>query len=110
MENKMEAYDYTEERRLLGKFGVDSGSVMIGDPCYIDTYWNIEDKNPEAVKKHPFLKDFCMGGVAEILRSKNKGGELSSAVVSTTGYGDGEYKVFATYKDGAVKKLEIEFF
>ena len=51
-----------------------------------------------------------MGGVAEILRSKNKGGELSSAVVSTTGYGDGEYKVFATYKDGAVKKLEIEFF
>jgi hypothetical protein len=110
MENKMKEYDYTEERRLLGRFAVDSGSVMIGDPCYLDTYWNMEEKDPKEVKKYPFLKDFCMSGVSKILRNKNKGGELSSAVVSQTGYGDGEYKVFATYKDGAVKKLEIEFF
>jgi hypothetical protein len=33
-----------------------------------------------------------------------------SAVVSSTGYGDGEYKVYATKKDGCIKKLEIEFF
>jgi len=31
-------------------------------------------------------------------------------VVSSTGYGDGGYDVYATYEDGFVKKLEVVFF
>ena len=28
------------ERVLVGEFGVDSGQVMIGDPCYINSNWS----------------------------------------------------------------------
>jgi hypothetical protein len=101
-----------EKRELLGYFGVDSGQVMITDPCYIEGWWEIQDKNPEQLKKYPHLADYSLQGACKKTLSKKKGGMLGkgSAVVSSTGYGDGEYKVYATKKDGCIKKLEIEFF
>lgn len=29
---------------LIGQIGVDSGQVMIGDPCYINSMWNPEEE------------------------------------------------------------------
>jgi len=32
------------------------------------------------------------------------------AVVAASGYGDGLYDVFATYKGGRIKEIQIKFF
>ena len=141
------------ERVLVGEFGVDSGQVMIGDPCYINSCWS--DKEFENIriyrKKHDpkqtlqFGVDFerydemipghmgkCMnqllqeGIYIEVPRPadnsysyhgactttiKDNFGVLSRglAVVSSTGYGDGGYEVYAYMKEGAVHKLEVIF-
>jgi hypothetical protein len=31
------------ERKLLGRVGVDSGQLMVCDPCYIDSQWRNDD-------------------------------------------------------------------
>lgn len=35
------------EKRLLGVVGVDSGQLMIGDPCYVEENW-VKEKNAKA--------------------------------------------------------------
>jgi hypothetical protein len=32
------------ERKFLGHVGVDSGQLMIIDPCYIDGFWEKNEK------------------------------------------------------------------
>lgn len=151
------------DRVLLGTFGVDSGQVMIGDPCYLNEYQanDFEDnrvylRTKVVAKTKPLLqfkKDFQMytdiipewnksmndliaeglyervkptidnsfsynGACNQTLYNKElQGGTLANglAVVSSTGLGDGEYEVYATYKDAGsfgvrIQKLEIEFF
>jgi len=93
------------EKILLGKFGVDSGQVLIIDPCYLDD-WKDGEVNFD-IKK--FLNDYdecCKNTIDD-----KQGGEISKGgVVSCTGYGDGEYPVYATVEDGRVKELTIKFF
>jgi hypothetical protein len=105
-----------EQWHLIGFFGVDSGQVIITDPCYIkdwkddnDDYmftgpqgedeWGQKVKEHQRNKKYPFT---YLGSCARTL-SKPDGGELTNeyganlAVVSSTMYGDGTYPVYAVY-------------
>lgn len=84
-------------RELVGHIGVDAGLVWLGDPCYI--------------KHHPELaveskwREFC-----ESLRDMKLPQEAYSGILTRTGWGDGEYPVYATKtKDGDIKKIEIVF-
>ena len=148
-----------ESTELLGMFGVDSGQVMIGDPCYLDNFVanNFEDirrhKHKKSGKVLQYGKDFT--SYTEIIPEYKKtmselnsngewielphphakdrsysyrgsamatihgdGGELKGktgapfalSVVSSTGFGDGVYPVYATKEDGRVKELTIKFF
>jgi len=98
-----------ENRKLLGRFGVDSGQVLITDPCYVRDFVNdeMDDKEPN---------EYSYSNCCELSLSKKQGGVLFNSigcevgVVATTGYGDGVYSVYATYKEGRIKKLEIIFF
>jgi len=112
-----------DKRVLLGSFGVDSGQVLICDPCYIDSEW--EKSNERKIGK------FSYGGCCATTLGANEGekpkdgiafgGELlykkghsGAGVVSCTGFGDGCYEVFAVIGDvphwgKRVKKLEIIF-
>jgi len=52
-------------RKLLGKVGVDSGQLMVCDPCYIDSQWQKEGfediriyKDPEREERFQYGKDF----------------------------------------------------
>ena len=100
----------TEVDNLIqaGWFSVDSGQAMVGDPCYLDGWktnegeeWNLEGK----------VGDYSYHG-ASATTIENAYGELArgSAVVFSTGYGDGYYPVYVQMnEDGRVTKVVIDF-
>lgn len=91
-----------------GSFSVDSGQAMVGDPCYLDNWdtnknddWNLEGK----------LNEYSYQGASATTLEGNYG-ELngSSAVVFSTGYGDGLYPVYVKMnEDGRVSMVVIDF-
>jgi hypothetical protein len=97
------------DKVLLGNFAVDSGQVMIGDPCYLDDFKN-DDYKEDGVQN-----DYSYSGVCATTTTKENGGELSVngvslAVVSSTGMGDGVYPVYAIKENGRIKEITIKFF
>jgi hypothetical protein len=78
---------------------------MIVDPCYLGD-WKDDDFKPGP------LNEFTYSGACNTTLSQLGAGQLGSmtAVVASSGYGDGAYPVYATYdSDGTITKLEIEF-
>ena len=96
----------TDTMELVGYIGVDSGQVMIVDPCYLNSYdpqdnaeWDL-DKNKGTFS----YQGFCHKTLSDNV------GQLNLAVVSSTGYGDGSYPVYAeTNEDGRIARLVVEF-
>ena len=93
---------------LAGTFGVDSGQAMVGDPCYLDQWktnvgedWNLEGK----------VGDYSYQGASATTIEGNYGElGISTAVVFSTGYGDGLYPVYVKLNnDGRVSKVVIDF-
>jgi len=143
----------------IGVVGVDSGQLIICDPCYIDDSWkeeefvdyrryrNINTKDELQYLKHfrhyeevipnynktmnqlldtkeweelPRPKpnnEFSYNGVCGKTLSKEGYGQIhynfgnpGLAVAFSSGYGDGEYPVFAEInKDNRIVKITIEF-
>jgi hypothetical protein len=98
----------TKEMTLIGHFAVDSGQAMVGDPCYLDNWdtnrndeWNIEGKQGQ----------YSYHGASATTIANNYGElGMSTAVVFSTGYGDGLYPVYAEMnEDGRVARVVIEF-
>jgi hypothetical protein len=88
-------------RQLIGHVGVDSGQICIMDPCYL--LGEVDHNN--------FYKKCC-----SITCSDKQAGSIpyemgheGLAVVSSSGFGDGLYGVWATFKDNRVSKVEILF-
>ena len=81
---------------LVGHCGVDSGQILLIDPCYVykDEYGSGGDY------------DQC----CQITLSDERAGQTDLGVVTSSGYGDGVYPVYAK-KDahGRVKSVTIEF-
>ena len=100
-------------RNRIGTFGVDSGQVLIGDPCYLRDFDNDDyDGKPDINQ----IGAFSYSGSCNTTRQIESAGTLTgpfgvdAAVVASTGYGDGVYEVFATYTDDKrIAKLEIIF-
>lgn len=93
------------ERKLIGRVAVDSGTVMILDPCQIghgipDLYESMDDFRSECYDKTHRNAD-CAGQ----LINRNR---VSLAVVSSTGTGDGYFPVYALYEHGHFCGLEID--
>jgi hypothetical protein len=90
-----------------GSFAVDSGQAMVGDPCYLDDWdtnkndeWNLEGK----------LNQYSYQGASATTLANSYGALGSSAVVFSTGYGDGLYPVYVQMNDdGRVSKVVIDF-
>lgn len=77
----------------IGSIGVDAGIVWIGDPCYI--------------KKNYFLPwdKFC-----DKLPHDGSAKEFKEGICVPSGYGDGEYNVYARYgRDGVIQGILIDF-
>ena len=88
---------------LIGHIGVDSGQMMLCDPCYIEGLWGDEnDFDHEASSREkPVNTDFSYRGACETTLSKAKAGVLAggTGAVCATGFGDGSYPVYVEYSD-----------
>ena len=96
--------------KLIGKFGVDSGQAMIGDPCYLES-WKAWDDKAEPFDNHTQHKGKYSYLGACNATIENSYGDLGhgSSVVFSTGYGDGVYPVFAEIDDGRIVKIVVDF-
>jgi hypothetical protein len=78
----------------IGHIGVDSGTVMVGDPCYVvpDDLWSDWCKEFEE-KEHQHASEMEPGYFAV-----------------TTAHGDGSYPVEAKYDaNGRVTEIRVKF-
>lgn len=101
------------DTKLIGRVMVDSGQVMVGDPCYLDGFVTHE-ANGFAIdfgkKEGPF--GYSYEGACQATCSPSMAGELGGgkAVASSSGYGDGKYPVYADYdRNGRVVALHVYF-
>ncbi len=77
--------------KLIGHCGVDSGQILLIDPCYV-----YSDK---------FYDECC-----KVTLSEDKAGETTLGVVTSTYSGDGNYPVYATTDEhGGIMSVEIVF-
>ena len=97
----------------IGSFGVDSGQVLITDPCYLDD-WEGNEYNADKIKKaqesgkYPYSYSGACGGAGK--KGAGRIGQGCVGIVASTGHGDGEYPVLALFEKGKVKELKIVFF
>ncbi|MBM3201308.1 MAG: DUF4241 domain-containing protein [Chlamydiae bacterium] len=74
---------------------------------------DLAEEGWEVFEEYPDKGSFSYSGVSSVTSSQNFGeitaAGLATAIVSTSGYGDGNYPVTATIEDGRVVKLEIDF-
>jgi len=93
--------------RLIGHVGVDSGQLIITDPCYLDSWKSDEFDSADAPLNYSY------SGACAATLGKNGGAEIGSGaqgVASRTAYGDGCYPVFQIIgDDGTVEGLFVDF-
>jgi hypothetical protein len=102
------------ETALAGHVMVDSGQVMVGDPCYLKEFVNTDglfmDLDSEGATKPPF--GYSYEGASQASCSGAGHGELGGgmAVAASSGYGDGRYPVYVEKNgEGRVVALHVYF-
>ena len=96
----------TNERQI-GVIGVDAGLCWNGDPCYVvakdssDSFatWGAFCDQLNALESDNGTTQFSY-----------KRGHPGLGVCVSSGYGDGVYPVYATFKDGRVQSVRVVFF
>jgi len=81
--------------KKIGFVSVDSGTLLIGDPCY---WLNNKQYQKEMIKNNFNYRTI-----------KHEKGYKGKGIITSTGYGDGLYEVWAEIKDNRVSKIEINF-
>lgn len=87
----------------IGEVWVDSGQVMIVDPCYLGDWKDdgLVDGKTEGT--------FDYSGACAVTLSVGAGQLDHGAVVSSTLCGDGSYPVYAEMEGNRVRSLTIRF-
>jgi hypothetical protein len=84
--------------KLIGNCPVDSGQIMMVDPCYV-----LADNNTTDEKLNGLYKEICEMTIAE------RAGEFDLGCATSTGWGDGSYPVYAKMDGGRVAEIKIKF-
>lgn len=104
--------------KQIGVVGVDSGQILITDPCYIDSEWVDEQFTPGKSPKNAFSYNACcqktLHTALQAGQLKYLAGHAGVGVVASSGLGDGCYPVYARYEEleGAgtrIVELRIDF-
>ena len=115
-------------RRLIGVVGVDSGQIMVADPCYIEASFPTDEltnvKFDEA-KSHYVNLDGSeirneqlsltydgarLASMSDRFQLYYTLGHAGAAVCVDSGYGDGSYPVYGEFNDeGRCMRLIVEF-
>ena len=98
----------------VGSVMVDSGQVMVGDPCYLDDF----ETNGQLSALHLEKTDckppyaYSYEGASQATCSAESFGEIDGglACAVSSGYGDGTYPVYAEKnREGRVVALHVYF-
>lgn len=87
---------------LIGHVGVDSGQMMVGDPCYLRDWGGYEFTSPPgAAGKHVPTGEYSYDGACTATCSEGGVGVLGDglAAIAPSGFGDGEYGVYVKWSD-----------
>jgi hypothetical protein len=86
------------------KIWTDSGSVWIGDPCYV--------LGDQALHRVGDVRAFWERMLADGYRENHYACPLGEGigVVAQSGYGDGTYTVHVERQHGRVRRVEVVFF
>ena len=85
--------------KLIGHCGVDSGQIVLIDPCYV---WDDDYDMGDTPTGLPYDKACRL--------TLDKGyGELEGGVVTRTAWGDGKYPVYAQMDGNTVTSVTIYF-
>lgn len=98
--------------KLIGHIGVDSGQMMLCDPCYIDSLWQKKERSEDfAASVAGSEGEFNYLGAAQATLSDKRAGilDISTAAVCSTGWGDGLYPVYVTYEGSRISEMRIVF-
>ncbi|MGW6263720.1 DUF4241 domain-containing protein, partial [Streptomyces sp. NPDC055085] len=104
------------EVTYIGEVGVDSGQLMVTDPCYIDQEWQREqfvlvrdeERADDAVYNYSYN-----GACNATLNGSGHGqlayklGHAGAGVVFHTAWGDGGYPVYAEKHDGRIVRVYV---
>lgn len=94
-------------RKLLGRCGVDSGQIMLIDPCYAYDRGDDRTEYFEICGAHDVDCD-CSSHRPDAWHD-GIGGEIKGGVVVGRFGGDGCYPVYANIVNGLVHSVEIVF-
>ena len=108
----------TYETKTVGEIGVDSGQVLLIDPCYIkkNTLGNEEMNYTQNNREVSFLNDptldnkknFYTNVCERTLLGETHGNTMGGFATATT-HGDGTYKVKGIFKDGVLQGFYVNF-
>jgi len=100
----------------IGECGVDSGQLMIVDPCYVKDFRN--DSYTGKKDRDGMAGEFSYSGICGLTIGKEMGGQIKNkigaeiAVAFSSGWGDGVYPVYARIKDfgkdGGKRVIEVK--
>ena len=115
----MNIFNSRKTMELIGKCCVDSGQLLITDPCYATGFINndIKDTNTQDYSYSGCCNATSKkSGAGQLVRKANHGDEKNPKIISfnvgvatSTGHGDGEYPVYALYEDNRVASIIIRF-
>lgn len=104
------------EVAFIGEVAVDSGQLMVTDPCYIDQEWKRERfvvaRDSEATDDSLYNYSYD-GACNSTLNGKGHGqlafplGHAGAGVAFQTAWGDGSYAVFAEKHDGRIVRVYV---
>lgn len=104
---------YTEHGELVGHCGVDSGQIMLTDPCYVKSFKDEMSEGGEFVGDLPEPYPYTYNGASSAtLQGDIGGGQLGMGmgVCVSSGYGDGMYPVYVKHNDeGRITSATIVF-
>jgi hypothetical protein len=101
---------------FIGEVAVDSGQLMVTDPCYVDPEWRREpfsvvgtvDKTKDALFNYSYD-----GACRATLNGEGHGqlafelGHAGAGVAFSTAWGDGMYPVYAEKHDGRIVRVYV---
>ena len=102
----------------IGEVGVDSGQLMVTDPCYVDGEWLPMDESvpPGDGFSEDRIGEYSYNGACSTtLYTEESAGQLyykrghsGAGVVISAGYGDGVYEVLVKRNDeGRIAELRV---
>tara|TARA_R110002020_G_scaffold139187_2_gene309925 strand:+ start:171 stop:536 length:366 start_codon:yes stop_codon:yes gene_type:complete len=104
------------ETKTVGEIGVDSGQVLLIDPCYIRHAKRGNSEMNYDFEKEIFLNDPTLENeknfytnVSERTTVGNGYGNTQSGFATRTTHGDGTYKVKGIFRDDELEGIFISF-